>query len=127
LVPKQMSTGDRTILGGITKRGNRYLRMLFMQAARVVLLRPGNWMNHGFGPGSPTQLNGCTIMCWPPLSPTSSPASHGASLQKIAYTKHASEHQRLELSLWFTKGMMAIPLRHRYSLVRRASDGGSEG
>jgi transposase len=29
LVPKQMSTGDRTILGRITKRGNRYLRMLF--------------------------------------------------------------------------------------------------
>ena len=26
LVPKQMSTGDRTILGRITKRGNRYLR-----------------------------------------------------------------------------------------------------
>src|SRR6476469_1419727 len=37
LVPKQMSTGDRTILGRITKRGNRYLRMLFMQGARVVL------------------------------------------------------------------------------------------
>ena len=50
LVPKQMSTGDRTILGRITKRGNRYLRMLFMQAARVVLLRPRNWMKHGFGP-----------------------------------------------------------------------------
>ena len=30
LVPKQMSTGDRTILGRITKRGNRYLRMLFV-------------------------------------------------------------------------------------------------
>src|SRR6267378_8586177 len=30
LVPKQMSTGDRTILGRITKRGNRYLRTLFM-------------------------------------------------------------------------------------------------
>jgi len=45
-----MSTGDRTILGRITKRGNRYLRMLFMQAARVVLLRPANWMKHGFGP-----------------------------------------------------------------------------
>ena len=28
LVPKQMSTGDRTILGRISKRGNRYLRML---------------------------------------------------------------------------------------------------
>jgi transposase len=50
LVPKQMSTGDRTILGRITKRGNRYLRTLFMQAARVVLLRPANWMKHGFGP-----------------------------------------------------------------------------
>jgi len=24
LVPKQMSTGDRTILGKISKRGNRY-------------------------------------------------------------------------------------------------------
>ena len=32
LVPKQMSTGDRTILGRISKRGNGYLRMLFMQA-----------------------------------------------------------------------------------------------
>jgi transposase len=31
LVPKQMSTGDRTILGHITKRGNRYLRMLFIR------------------------------------------------------------------------------------------------
>ena len=50
LVPKQMSTGDRTILGRITKRGNRYLRTLFMQAARVVLLWPKNWMKHDFGP-----------------------------------------------------------------------------
>ena len=43
LVPKQMSTGDRTILGRISKRGNGYLRMLFMQAARVILLRPASW------------------------------------------------------------------------------------
>ena len=48
-VPKQMSTGDRTILGRITKRGNRYLRMLFMQGARVILLRPANWAKHSFG------------------------------------------------------------------------------
>ena len=33
LVPKQISTGDRTILGSISKRGNRYLRVLFVQAA----------------------------------------------------------------------------------------------
>ena len=49
LVPKQMSTGDRTILGRISKRGNGYLRMLFIQAVRVILLRPANWPKHGFG------------------------------------------------------------------------------
>jgi transposase len=49
LVPKQRSTGDRTILGRITKRGNRYLRMLFIQGARAVLLRPASWAKHSFG------------------------------------------------------------------------------
>jgi transposase len=39
LVPKQISTGDRTILGKISKRGNRYLRVLFVQAAWVVLVK----------------------------------------------------------------------------------------
>ena len=40
LVPKQISTGDRTtILGKISRRGNRHLRVLFVQAARVVLVR----------------------------------------------------------------------------------------
>ena len=43
-----MSTGDRTILGHIRKRGNRYLRTLFMQGARVIL--PANWARHSFGP-----------------------------------------------------------------------------
>jgi transposase len=43
LVPKQMSTGDRTILGKISKRGNRYLRVLFVQAAWVVLIKPKSW------------------------------------------------------------------------------------
>jgi len=47
LVPRQMSTGGRTILGPISKRGNRYLRMLFVQAARAVLLRPQSWEKHG--------------------------------------------------------------------------------
>src|SRR5580658_8456794 len=50
LVPKQRSTGDRTILGHISKRGNRYLRTLFIQGARVILLRPANWARHSFGP-----------------------------------------------------------------------------
>src|SRR5437588_3113580 len=42
LVPKQESTGDRTILGKISKRGNKYLRTLFVQAAHVVLARRPN-------------------------------------------------------------------------------------
>jgi transposase len=39
LVPKQESTGDRTKLGRISKRGNKYLRTLFVQAAHVVIER----------------------------------------------------------------------------------------
>jgi len=50
LVPKQMSTGDRTILGKISKRGNRYLRVLFVQAAWVVLIKPMSWERHGLKP-----------------------------------------------------------------------------
>ena len=44
---KQMSTGDRTVLGKISKRGNRYLRVLFVQAAWVVLIKPMSWDRHG--------------------------------------------------------------------------------
>ena len=50
LVPKQSSTGDRTILGRISKRGNRYLRVLFVQAAWVVLIRPKSWERYGLKP-----------------------------------------------------------------------------
>ena len=49
LVPKQISTGDRTILGSISRRGNRYLRALFVQAAWGVLARigPKGWERYG--------------------------------------------------------------------------------
>jgi transposase len=47
LVPKQISTGDRTILGKVSKRGNRYLRVLFVQAAWVVLIWPQSWERYG--------------------------------------------------------------------------------
>jgi transposase len=50
LVPRQMSTGGRTILGRISKRGNRYLRVLFVQAAWVVLIKPKSWERHGLKP-----------------------------------------------------------------------------
>jgi transposase len=49
LVPKQISTGDRTILGSISRRGNGYLRALFVQAAWVVLVKlgPRQWERYG--------------------------------------------------------------------------------
>ena len=47
LVPKQLSTGDRTILGKISKQGNRYLRVLFVQAAWVVLVKIKDWDRYG--------------------------------------------------------------------------------
>jgi transposase len=50
LVPKQESTGDRTILGKISKRGNKYLRTLFVQAAHVVLVRRPSAAMRGLWP-----------------------------------------------------------------------------
>jgi len=50
LVPTQYSTGGRTILGRITKRGSRYLRMLFVQAAKVIMMRQNRWSAFSFGP-----------------------------------------------------------------------------
>lgn len=50
LVPRQYSTGGKPILGRISKRGSRYLRTLFVQAAHIILMRPHNWKRFGFGP-----------------------------------------------------------------------------
>ncbi len=50
LVPRQYSTGGRSVLGRISKRGNKYLRTLFIQAANVILMRPHNWEKFSFGP-----------------------------------------------------------------------------
>ena len=46
-VSDKFPKGGRTILGRISKRGNRYLRVLFVQAAWVVLIRPKSWERHG--------------------------------------------------------------------------------
>jgi transposase len=48
LVPKQHSTGGKAKLLGITKRGNRYLRKMFVHGARAVLLRV-KYDTGGFG------------------------------------------------------------------------------
>jgi transposase len=39
LIPRQHSTGGKARLYGITKRGNRYLRMILVHGARAVVLR----------------------------------------------------------------------------------------
>jgi transposase len=49
LVPRQYSTGGRTTLGRISKRGCRYLRTLLIQAAKIILMRPKNWPSLSFG------------------------------------------------------------------------------
>lgn len=48
-MPRQYSTGGRSILGSISKRGSRYLRTLFIQAANVILMRPQKWEKFSFG------------------------------------------------------------------------------
>jgi transposase len=50
LVPRQYSTGGKPILGRISKRGCKYLRTLFVQAAHIILMRPHNWTRFSFGP-----------------------------------------------------------------------------
>ena len=105
LVPRQMSTGDRTILGRITKRGNRYLRTLFMQGARVILLRPANWAKHSFGLWL-TRRNACITMFWQLHSPTSWRGSLGLCWRKVAATKRASSREQRKMSVFeFTEGM----------------------
>jgi transposase len=60
LVPRQYSTGGKSILGRISKRGSRYLRTLFVQAANIILMRPHNWERFTFGAwlkGAATRLH----------------------------------------------------------------------
>lgn len=49
LVPRQYSTGGKPILGRISKRGSKYLRTLFIEAANFILMRPHNWERFNFG------------------------------------------------------------------------------
>ena len=38
---------DQRLLGKISKRGNRYVRVLFARAASGVLIRPERWERYG--------------------------------------------------------------------------------
>ena len=79
LIPRQYSTGGRTILGRISKRGSKYLRTLFIQAAKVILMRPHNWENFSFGAWlTEGSSHGCTR--------TSSLAALANKLARIAWS-----------------------------------------
>ena len=85
LVPKQISTGDRTTLGAISRHGNRYLRALFVQAAWVVLVRIKDWDRYGLKAWIDAAKRDCTTMCWRSRLPTSLPALHGRFSTRSAY------------------------------------------
>ena len=114
LVPKQESTGDRTILGKISKRGNKYLRTLFVQAAHVVLERRPSAAMRGLWPWV-EQASKRLQTCWRSRSPTSSPASPGRFSRAVAPINRGSPMQHDKGSLRFTKEMPATPLRHHHS------------
>lgn len=94
LVPKQISTGDRTILGSISRRGNRYLRALFVQAAWVVLVKVRCWERYGLDSRIEAARNDCTTTCWRLRSPTSSPGSPGRSSTRDAPSRASRRRRR---------------------------------
>jgi len=89
LVPRQISPADRTILGKISKRGNRYLRVLFVQAAWVVLIKPKSWHRHGLKPWLEAAKKRLHHNVLASRSPTSSPALPGASLLTVEHSRRA--------------------------------------
>ena len=78
LVPRQYSTGGKSILGRISKRGSKYLRTLFIQAANVILMRPQIWERFSFGAWLKAAQPRLHATSWRRRLPTSSPASLGA-------------------------------------------------
>src|SRR5207302_11499177 len=115
LVPKQESTGDRTILGKISKRGNKYLRTLFVQAATSSWRGGRGRPSVVCGPGSSRHPGASIATCWRSRSPTSLPASPGRFSPAVEPTSQGASPMSDEDPLRFTKGMPAIPLRHRRS------------
>jgi transposase len=118
-LPKQESTGDRTILGKISKRGNKYLRTLFVQAAHVVLARRPNAAMQSLWPwieqaSRRLQRNMLAIALANKLART----AWAVLARGRSYQQGSSPMSRDTRSLRFTEGMSAIPLRHPRSPPR---------
>jgi len=106
LVPRQYSTGGRSILGGISKRGGRYLRTLFIQAAKVLLMRAQNWPKFRLR----------TMACQRGAEDASQQAGHRARQQARSHRLERAQHRQgvrhpqgrarggvaLDLQTWFS-------------------------
>ena len=113
LVPKQESTGDRTILGrspsAATNTCGRYSCRQPTSSWRGGRAQP----SRDCGPGSRRHRSGSTATCWRSHSPTSSPASPGRSSRVVRPISRGSPAMQPDnSSLRSTKGIPATPLRH---------------
>jgi transposase len=95
LVPKQHSSGGKDRLGSISKRGDRYLRGLFVAGALAVI-RYARSMVPSIGPGSQHCWRGATPRSPPSRLPTRSPGWHGRSWPKASTIRNPSRlrHKR---------------------------------
>jgi hypothetical protein len=129
LVPKQESTGDRTKLGRISKRGNSTCAPSSCRPPTSSLSGAPPPRCATCGPGSRRLPSDWRIaICSPSRLPTGLRVLRGPSSPAAATTSQGSRPMPLKIrSLRFTKGMDTLPLRH---LARQhlwqASDGGSE-
>ena len=120
LVPKQESTGDRTKLGRISKRGNKYLRTLFVQAAHVVLERRPAAAMRAF-----VALDRAGLQALGASQSAGYRARQQARAHRLGRARPrprlpAKDHTKCPIrsrSLKFTKGMDALPLRHPRSPI----------
>ena len=120
LVPRQESTGDRTILGKISKRGNKYVRTLFVQAAHVILVKRPRAAMQGLMPWIDKALQAHAPQ------PGGDRARQQARPHRLGRARARARPISRGLhpmprdmsSLGFTKGMDATPLRpHRSPLL----------
>ncbi len=124
LVPRQFSSGDRTTLMGISKRGSQHLRSLLVHGARAVVRTapsktdPNNqWVNQlrerrGFNRAtvrSPTRMHGPSGLCFEPANRT---APLLRTRLEIARRRRNELHRsdRCAKSLTFIEALVAYQL-----------------
>ena len=108
LVPRQISTGDRTILGKISKRGIATARSVRAGSMGRACEGEAEQMGAATGSslGSRPPRSGCITTCWRSRLPTSSRASPGAFLLVVEPSRRARRDARRSLPI-----LGSLPLR----------------